>query len=381
MFRNPPAVSDTLGRKLADSPEHTSGFDYLRLVFAVSIIAWHTVMICYGPAVETALWTGPFRPLLYFVIPAFFALSGFLVAGSLVRVNQILSFLALRILRIFPALCCEVLISALLIGPLLTEESLRNYFSDPRFSDYFLNLIGDIHYALPGLFYHNIVTSVNLQLWTIPYELVCYGLIAGLAAVRLARYPLSFGIASLAFTIGASVADQHAGRLILNDRPPEYLTVACFLWGIFFYLCRYRIPCNALLFGGAVLAAWMAFTQASTSYAAAIPVAYITVYLGLMNPRKIFPVSTGDYSYGLYLYGFPIQQAVCALLPQYRVWYVHFPVSLLLSGICAYLSWTFLESQVLGRKKSVVAFVTRLSGRIHSALPSPLTSPVFPSRQ
>src|SRR5262249_49082197 len=104
----------TLGARLALANDRPSGFDYLRLGLAVSIIAWHGVVVCYGYASEANLWLGPIGPLGWFLVPSFFALSGFLVMGSLYR-NDLLSFLALRGLRIFPALAVELLLSAFII--------------------------------------------------------------------------------------------------------------------------------------------------------------------------------------------------------------------------------------------------------------------------
>jgi peptidoglycan/LPS O-acetylase OafA/YrhL len=107
--------------------DHPSGFDYLRLVLAISVIVWHSVAVCYGGVIQAEFFGGPLRPLLYSIVPAFFALSGFLVASSLER-NKIPQFVTLRIMRIFPALVVEVFISALVIGPLLTTFTWRMYF-------------------------------------------------------------------------------------------------------------------------------------------------------------------------------------------------------------------------------------------------------------
>jgi len=111
----------------------------------------HSFSTSYGASAGDQIATGPFRPLVCFLLPAFFALSGFLVAGSLVR-NDLLSFGALRFLRIFPALIGEVVISALIIGPVFPILSLNQYFTNQTFYKYFLNVIGYIHYQLPGVF-------------------------------------------------------------------------------------------------------------------------------------------------------------------------------------------------------------------------------------
>src|SRR5271167_5053386 len=167
-------VMRSLQTQLDFSRNHPTGFDYLRLILAISVIVWHSVLVCYGPAAEFYFWTGPPRPSIYFILPSFFALSGFLVAGSLER-NKIHEFLTLRIMRIFPALTVEVTISALIIGPILTTSPWREYFYSYRFLAYFLDIVGDIHYQLPGVF-NNLPTPnfVNAQLWPIPFDLACY---------------------------------------------------------------------------------------------------------------------------------------------------------------------------------------------------------------
>lgn len=126
------------------------GFDYLRIILSVSVIAWHTIVVCYGISAETPYWTGPMRAVFAFILPSFFALSGFLVAGSLER-NSLVAFMPLRGLRIFPALAVEIILSALIIGPLVTTIPLPSYFTSSTFYKYFFNLVGYIHYPLPGV--------------------------------------------------------------------------------------------------------------------------------------------------------------------------------------------------------------------------------------
>jgi peptidoglycan/LPS O-acetylase OafA/YrhL len=56
-------------------------------------------------------------------------------------------------------------------------------------------------------------------------------------------------------------------------------------------------------------------------YLIAFPVAYMTIYLGLLNPGRQKLLLSGDYSYGIFLYGYPIQQAVAAFGPVMHEWY------------------------------------------------------------
>ena len=113
----------------------TSGFNYLRIILALSIVAWHSRTVTLLPQgtltqeeVIAQVWA-QLRAPLALVLPMFFALSGFLVAGSLNR-TRLDSFVALRIFRIVPALAVEVILSAIVLGPLFTTFSYNQYFSD-----------------------------------------------------------------------------------------------------------------------------------------------------------------------------------------------------------------------------------------------------------
>src|SRR5207245_877255 len=144
-----------------------------------------------GQPADFALWTTPLRPLLRAIVPMFFTLSGFLVAGSLERCQTLISFMGLRAIRIYPALMVEVLLSAFLIGTCITSDSIKDYFTDSEFREYLLNSIGDIHYNLPAVFENNpFPRIVNSQLWTVPYELGCYLTLAGLAILGIKRRPM-----------------------------------------------------------------------------------------------------------------------------------------------------------------------------------------------
>lgn len=172
----------SIGERLLQAEDRPSGFDYLRLILATAVFIFHVPVINLGDAVGHKLWLSWLRPVFAIVLPMFFALSGFLVAGSPVRCKTLISFLGLRVFRIVPALTVEVLLSALILGPIFTTKPLSEYFSSRSFFTYFLNVAGDVHFNLPGVFADNPHPSiVNGQLWTVPWELRCYMLLAAIA--------------------------------------------------------------------------------------------------------------------------------------------------------------------------------------------------------
>jgi peptidoglycan/LPS O-acetylase OafA/YrhL len=364
------AASQSIEQRLEQVAMRPSGFDFLRVSLAVGVIAVHTVMACYGPDSQEmrAFWNSPLQPILLFVVPSFFALSGFLVAGSLFR-NSIPGFLALRALRIFPALGCELLISALIIGPAFTALPLREYFSNEQFRAYFLNLVGDVHQQLPGVFLDiPFDNMINFQLWTIPHELECYIALALLAIVGWTRKPLLFALTTLiAIIVLSAPAIYHGETFAVRPAPvPGRVCVLAFLCGVLLYLWRSRIPFNIMLFGLAAMLSWVLLSSYQTLFVAAIPLSYVTVWLGLQNPKRNLVVAGSDYSYGLYLYGAPVQQALVQVLPQYRVWYVIWPLTVAVAGMAAFLSWNLIEAQVLGAKTPVLRFLDSLCGSVAS---------------
>ncbi len=359
----------TLFSRLVQTKDRPSGFDYLRLFLSVTIIAWHTIWVCYGVTAQAAFWHGPFRAFFYFLVPSFFALSGFLVAGSLER-NTLTSFLTLRAIRIYPALICEVVLSAFFIGPLLTSFSLSDYFSDPRFYSYLLNALGDIHYILPGLFESNPGgPRVNVQLWTIPFELRCYAAIALLALIGLTRRPIVLTSLLIAISVLALIYPPLQERVSPNvDGPSGWATVMAFLFGAVLYFLRRRVPFNPALCLLSFAVSWALLSFPVATFLAPLPVAYLTVYIGLQNPPRTPISKAADYSYGLYLYGFVCQQTVSYLLPDYRIWYINLGLSLLLAGFCAVCSWHFVESKIMDRRKHFLRTAENLSLRIRGLI-------------
>ena len=240
-------MNATIADRMRTTNNRATGFDYLRLVLSSGVILWHTVMTSYGPAAQLLLpsWV---RALEFAILLMFFMLSGFLVAGSLERCQTLWQFAGLRILRIVPALSMEVFLSALLLGPLFTTIALRDYFSDPMFSSYFLNIVGDIHFYLPGMFPDNPTPAmVNMQLWTIPYELYCYiGLIlvAALGLVKRRQWLLiAASVLQVAFIVRGWNSSYAPQQIALSGN----LLVLMFFWGVIFYEYRERIPYSRFL--------------------------------------------------------------------------------------------------------------------------------------
>lgn len=332
-----------------------SGFDYMRLVLAVGVICIHGTLISYGRAADLALWATPFRPLLKLVVPSFFALSGFLVAGSLERCKTLISFLGLRAIRIYPALGVEVVLSAFILGPVLTVGTLSHYFSDPQTRAYLLNALGDIHYKLPGVFATNPYPDyVNGQLWTVPFELACYGALSALALAGVVRRRILSVLAAVALTAFYAIGRLHHHGWhyeAFEGSMTGTMLVIAFLVGVSIYLYRDKLPWSlawfmASLGSAVVLSSYVPFGE----YVSPFAIAYVVAYLGLCNPPRLAVIRAADYSYGIYLYGFAIQQLVASWGPWTHQPLINVAISLPLATAFAALSWHLVEKPALGLK-------------------------------
>jgi peptidoglycan/LPS O-acetylase OafA/YrhL len=362
------------------------GFDLLRISLALLILYGHCFLIAAGsPGVDLGLivpgatignaassqvgWTQEVWGYLHhlrlmlvlkhtdsrfanILVPMFFTLSGFLVTGSAFRTRTLRTFLVFRCLRIAPALMTEVCLSALILGPLLTIYPLYRYFSDPQFFSYFGNIIGRVRYELPGLFLSNPWPAVvNGNLWTLPAEFYCYLIIAGAIISGLLFNRLVYSVFFVLITGLVVVGNLFFGfQEGLRSVP---IIVYYFFCGVFMYHWREYIPFSRGLFLLCIVGIYYHFVS-EDRYILFFPLvtAYFTIYLGMVKFPRIDLFQRGDYSYGVYLYGFPIAQALVTIMPQIRghgIWLV------LLAYPCTFAfavaSWHLIEKPTLSLKK------------------------------
>jgi peptidoglycan/LPS O-acetylase OafA/YrhL len=346
----------TIGSKLRDAGGVTTGFDYLRIGLSIAVLAWHSVAISNAsPALDAALWSNPLRFLPAAIIPAFFALSGFLVAGSLAR-NNLRSFLVLRAIRIVPALAFETTFSALLIGVAFTTLPLHEYVTSPHFYAYFLNIVGLIHYELPGVFDNNVLPrNINAQLWTVPLELECYLVLALLSVTTIIRRPRLFVgmlvVASIVITACLFLSAQVA----TPTHVPGRMLIFCFLSAVGVFLYRDKIPYSHFLGCISVATSALFLEYPDANYLAPFPIAYMIVWLGLMRPR---PIPFGDLSYGVFLFHFPAEQTIMHLVPSIAHWWQLTLIALPVTGAVALFSWRLVEKPFLTHKTHILALVS-----------------------
>jgi peptidoglycan/LPS O-acetylase OafA/YrhL len=336
--------------------ERNNLFDLLRFAAAGMVIFSHSYPMTglqHDPlAAASGLNCGTLGVSLFFV------LSGFLITRSWLNNPSITAYASARCLRIFPGLGFSLLVTAFLIGPLCTTLSLAAYIKNPQTIDFLNNLfLFPIRYQLPGVFEHNPISgAVNGSLWSLPVEFMMYGVVLSLGLLRgLGRkavlLPLTVGLVGLDYILFSK--PEFAQRVELTVLVgPSINMAAYFLIGGCYYLVRDRIPRDWRLAAGALLVWSLSFQSPLMRFIGYVALPYVFFYLAslpLPSLRKF--AKFGDFSYGLYVFGFPVQQAIVHFLGPAqsvnRFFLLAFSVSLLLSVI----SWHLVESPALKLKR------------------------------
>jgi peptidoglycan/LPS O-acetylase OafA/YrhL len=365
------------------------GFHFLRHALAIVILLHHASVLTVGnelaplatkgDAVATLdrLLTGDLaylrqsvvellRPFLFSLVGGFFVLSGFLVAGSAIRTRDVRQFLTFRLLRIVPALSSEVMLSAFVLGPIVTSATLGAYFTDPVFFRYFGNIFGFVSYQLPGVFLSNpVVGVVNANLWTLPPEFYCYAIMSALMLSGLIYDSEKFAKALLVTTLIVLLISMTGsfGLATRQDttRFSTWLITYLFLVGVAIWIFAKYIPITRNVFFACALAYYGLMVTHANDILAGMALAYCVVYVGMVPFPRFDRLLKLDLSYGLYLYGYPITQTLAFfLLPSLAALNVGakkaiiMGLALALTILFAWASWIWIEKPALALKRFVV---------------------------
>jgi peptidoglycan/LPS O-acetylase OafA/YrhL len=332
-------------------------FTILRLALALAVVVSHAASVGTGRHTDEPLHALTGYTLGEHGVNGFFAVSGFLVAMSWDRRGGAVPFAAARLLRVFPGLVVAVLVTALVIGGAMTTRPLAGYLVSGETWWMIWQTLTAFKSAttLPGVFEANPLRWPISTVWTLRYEIFCY---AGLLAYGVAG---GFRRRNIVL-IGAAGAALALIMLGLRGEIPKGQETALrlpliFACGALAWLYRDRIPLSLGVVAAIVFALPLAALAVPPVYKPLLFVgsAYVFLWIamapGLSHPRLEPP---GDISYGVYLYGWPIQQTLQALFPAVSGWAM-LPAALALTMAAATLSWLAVEKPALRLKARVMA--------------------------
>lgn len=343
-----------------------NNFNLLRFIAAGMVLVAHSYPLT---GTEGEPLFGGFT-LGHVAVDIFFITSGFLVTRSLITRGNVVAFTWARIVRIFPALIVAVLLCALGVGLAVTTLSTGEFLGDSRVYTFILKnstlVLGNIQYDLPGVFTDNpYPDAVNGSLWTLPWEIRMYAILGamGLTALLAPRKHrpkvLRVTILSLATTAWVATCINHYWPFLDNESHGHGLRLLAFFFmgGALYETQRSVTLSHAQAF-------FFLFTLGLNmnvdrgfyiGYTLFLP--YLVLYLAYIpgGPLRLFN-RLGDYSYGLYIYAFPVQQIIAHLRPEVGVWEMFFTATGV-TLVLAVASWYLLEKPMLRQKDVYRRFV------------------------
>ena len=342
------AWGEKLNRLDTESSGRDNNFNLIRIVAAALVLASHAWPMTYGRAVPEPLEAYTNYSLGELAVYVFFGLSGYLITGSYLRTKDPVQFIKARALRLFPGLAVSLALVGFVMGPMVTTFPPIEYLLNSRTWLAFLrNLtLFSNQFGLPGVFKENLNPGVQGSIWTLKYEVGCYlmVLILGRSGLLYRGWPMVFlaVFATVGWMVLLPYSTPPASKLFL----PFELALP-FVIGMAFWIWRDAIPLNMLVLVALACVAF-AFLQARFTY----PILVVFLIYGTLwfayRPRGLIRAynRVGDYSYGTYIYAWPLQELVVWL------WHpatplIHIALALPLTLVAAVLSWHLIERPAL----------------------------------
>jgi len=325
-----------------------NNFNLIRFVAAFAVLVSHAWPIALGPGAEQPLKELTGHTLGGLAVFVFFATSGFFITGSFVRSASARDFIMARVLRLFPGLIVSIVLVALVMGPLVTALPVGQYLSDPDTGLFILRNItlAMPQYTLPGVFTDLPYPSVEGSIWTLIHEVICYVgvFVLGISGILLHRQAMALVLLAYGLIwVGPTVAGIDLPHRVLQTRE---LSLP-FVIGMVFWLWRDRLVLSVWVAVGLVALAALARDTAVGFVTLALALSYVTFWCAYV-PKGIIRSFTalGDYSYGIYIYAFPLQGLVIwlwgAMGPGMNI-----ALSTPLTLLCAVASWHWVEQPAL----------------------------------
>lgn len=326
-----------------------NNLNLLRALAALTVLVSHAFPITLGIGAAEPLEGLVGYSLGSLSVFVFFAISGFLISASFERTSSRLSFVLARVLRLMPGLVVNLVFVALVLGPVMTRLPLTDYFSltDPYLFILRNTLLVSLVYTLPGVATDLPFPGIVGSIWTLFFEVCCYVgvfLVGVLGAFR-SRWLISVAL----LVYGAAwLATQHVDPSYRLDRLMELSFP--FAIGVGFHVWRDRLPLSLLGVALTLIAAVLAKGTILYHPALSLAISYGTFWLAYIPGGVLRGYNrVGDYSYGIYVYAFPIQVfAVWLMGPQSPT--MNMLYSLPGTLVLSMLSWHLVEGPAMACK-------------------------------
>jgi len=327
-----------------------NNLNLLRMIAAVMVLISHAWPITRGPGTVEPLEASTGKTLGEIAVTVFFGLSGYLVTASWCRCPSPARFAGRRLRRLMPGLVVALILTAFVMGPLVTGLAPGAYLTARETWGFVLHnaLMAPVDPDLPGVFTSAPYPAAAGSIWTLHYEVLCYAgvLAAGIAGAFVTRRHAVVWFAL--YTVGYGLLSQFASAGELHPRLenirvlslPFAIGAAAWVWRD---LARLDAAVLLVLAGLAVVAAGTMAGEVLMTLAV-LGAAFWAGFVPGGVLRRYNRV--GDYSYGIYIYAFPVQGLVQhlygAMTPGQNI-----ALALAPTLVLAVLSWHLVEKPAL----------------------------------
>jgi peptidoglycan/LPS O-acetylase OafA/YrhL len=341
--------------------DRDNNFNLIRIIAAGAVLVSHAYPISLGPDTPEPLDRILGMSLGTLAVLTFFAISGYFISQSFYNKRSIIEFFVARGLRIYPALLVVLVLTVLFLGPIFTKVGLATYFSEHETLLYVpRNLaLWPLQYGLPGVFLDNAYpAAINGSLWTLAYEVACYTMVAVVGILTFEhRFFVGFLIVyAVGYVLVFPLLQSNSAHLTILTN--IHLLTLPFVIGMALFHIRQRISLRLPVFVVLGIAAGISYGSSWFHELFVLAWSYGVLYMGFLQYKPLLAYNRlGDYSYGMYIYAFPVEQTFAALYNE-RGPVVMIIFALPLTLLFAAISWHCVEKRAIAQRSTLSAWLT-----------------------
>lgn len=298
-------------------------------------------------------------------VNGFFAISGYLIVASFVTSRSTTRYIWKRLIRIFPGYWVCLLTTSLLLAPTLYVSKYNDYSAMSLFDNPFLEYVKANFWlrinqqSIHNIFSGNPADSVfNGSLWTLFPELLCYLFVIFLGKIGCFQKTRKTFVLTTFFV--CLVINALSSHILLISEDLAFagkiwyllrlnILLVYFLAGASLFLFSHKIPLNNKTYYFSLFLLGFCILSKTYAFLGVLVFPYVLFCLAVKTPFSEFH-QFGDYSYGLYLYAYPIQQTLFSMDVVLANPLHFFVLTTLLTSPLAWLSWNFVERYCLKMK-------------------------------
>ena len=323
---------------------------FIRLVAALSVIYGHTSAIVAGAPADWVSVTTGYAFMGGVAVDMFFIISGFLVTASILN-GGVKNYVISRVLRIYPALWVNLILVTFVLGSFVTTLTVSEYLSNAEVWNYFKGLAFTYKggFFLPGVFTQNHDQAVNGSIWSVLIEVWLYIVVLLFYVFRIMRNRALYN--TMFFVLIVVIWNDKSMLPVALSGATTLHVCLMFYIGSFLYINRDSVPVSPYFMLIALFLA--AITLGTEKFVYGYILLLVTFFCTVSFLKQFAWMDKwGDYSYGIYLYGWPAQQLTAWAFPHFSGTQNCLMASTI-ALVCGIASWHLIEKRAPAPQKII----------------------------